>query len=160
MGQKQGSASALERTNRAGAGLASLLLAGVASSVVTGPAHATFTINPTFDPSITSVSGATGAINAGDSAVESNITSPNNITVGIYFTTGGGLGSSFTGFYNVGYSSFRSAFAAGATQPNQLTALASLPNTVNNPVTNNANLLVTSAEGRNSGSTPGYRYRR
>jgi len=128
--------------------------------VLSGPAHATLTIIPTFDSSITSLPGAAaieGAINNAISAVTTNITSPNNITVSIDFQNmGTGLGESTTGFYNVGYSSFRSAFAAVATQPNQLTALASLPNTANNPVTNNANLLVTSAEGRNLGfNTPG-----
>lgn len=145
---------------RTGGGLTSLLLAGAASLVLGGPAHATLTIIPTFDSSITSLPGAAaieGAINNAISAVTTNITSPNNITVSIDFQNmGTGLGESTTGFYNVGYSSFRSAFAAVATQPNQLTALASLPNTANNPVTNNANLLVTSAEGRNLGfNTPG-----
>ncbi len=77
---------------------------GIASSVPTvsgsdvgtrtgsiGPAG--LTIVPTFDPSITSLPGAAGveaAINAAISAVEANITSPNNITVPIYFTNGGG----------------------------------------------------------------------
>jgi len=145
---------------RTGGGLTSLLLAGAASLVLSGPAHATLTIIPTFDSSITSLPGAAaieGAINNAISAVTTNITSPNNITVSIDFQNmSTGLGESTTGFYNVGYSSFRSAFAAVATQPNQLTALASLPNTANNPVTNNANLLVTSAEGRNLGfNTPG-----
>jgi hypothetical protein len=159
MGQKQGAPSALERTNRATAGLASLLLAGAASLALSGPAHATLTITPTFDSSITSLSGAAaveGAINSAIGAVESNITSPHNISVAILFqSVNSGLGQSQTVLFNVGYSSFRSAFAAVATQPNQLTALASLPNTANNPVTNNANLSVTSAEGRNLGfNTP------
>jgi hypothetical protein len=144
---------------RTGGGLTSLLLAGVASLALTGPAHATLTITPTFDSSITGLPNAAaieGAINSAIGAVESNITSPHNITVSILFQNmNTGLGQSESDFFNVGYSSFRSAFAAVATQPNQLTALASLPNTVNNPVTNNANLLVPSAEGRNLGfNTP------
>jgi hypothetical protein len=160
MGQDLGVRSVLERANRAGAGLASLLLAGVASLALSGPAHATLTITPTFDSSITSLPGAAaveGAINAAIGAVESNITSPNNITVAILFqSVGSGLGQSTTGIFDIGYSNFRSAFAAVATQPNQLTALASLPNTANNPFNNTSSLLVTSAEGRNLGfDTPG-----
>ena len=43
---------------RTGGSLASLLLAGVASLALSGPAHATLTIDPTFDSSITSQAGA------------------------------------------------------------------------------------------------------
>jgi len=144
---------------RTGGSFASLLLAGVASLALSGPAHAgSLDIVPTFDPSIASVSGAEAAINAAISSVESNITSPNNLTVSIDFQNmSSGLGESTTGFYNVGYSNFYNAFKAVATQPNQLTALASLPNTTNNPVNNTPGLVVTSAEGRNLGfSTPGF----
>lgn len=77
---------------RTAGGLASLLLAGAASLALSGPAHATLTINPTFDSSITGLPGAAaveGAINAAIGAVESNITSPNNITVAILFQSVG-----------------------------------------------------------------------
>jgi hypothetical protein len=88
---------------RTGGGLTSLLLAGAASLVLSGPAHATLTIIPTFDSSITSLPGAAaieGAINNAISAVTTNITSPNNITVSIDFQNmSTGLGESTTGFY-------------------------------------------------------------
>ena len=68
-----------------------------------GPAG--LTIVPTFDPSITSLPGdaarVEAAINAAISAVEAKITSPNNITVPIYFTNmSSGLGGSETGDYS------------------------------------------------------------
>jgi hypothetical protein len=125
------------------------------------PAHATLTIIPTFDSSITSLPGAAvveGAINAAIGAVENSITSPNNINVSIYFTSTGnsGLGESFTTIFEPTYFQYYNAFKAVATQPDQLTALASLgPAPVNNasgnPVNGNPNIIFTSAEGRNLG---------
>jgi hypothetical protein len=147
---------------RTGGGLASLLLAGAASLALSGPAHATLTINPTFDPSIASATGAEGAIDAAISSVESSITSPNNITVSIYFTSTGssGLGESFTSAVEPTYYQYYNAFKAVATQPNQITALNSLgaaPGpTSGNPVNGNPNMIITTAEGRNLGfNTPG-----
>jgi hypothetical protein len=103
------------------------LLAGAASLALSGPAHATLTIDPTFDPSIASVTGAETAINSAISSIESNITSPNNITVDIYFTNmTSGLGESTTTIYEPTYFQHYNAFKAVATQPNQLTVLASL----------------------------------
>src|SRR5579863_7009857 len=93
-------------------------------------AQAGLIIDPTFDTSITSDPGSAGiegAINAAIGAVEADISSPNNTTVKIYFTEmSGGLGESETGFYAETYHQYYNAFAAVATQPNQLTALASL----------------------------------
>lgn len=123
------------------------------------------TINATFDASITAVSGAEAAINAAISAVEADITSPNDTTISIYFTTmSGGLGESLTSQYGARYYDYYQAFKAVATQPNQLTALASLgtaPTGVSsgNPVNGNnssSSVVFTSAEGRNLGfSDPG-----
>ena len=80
------------------------------------PAHAdSLTIDPTFDPSIASVSGAEGAINAAIAAVEHAVSSPNNITVSIYFSNGGGLGESITGQYGVSYYDYYNAYKAVAT---------------------------------------------
>ena len=88
------------------------------------------TINATFDSSITSLPGAAGiesAINSAITAVESSITSPNNITVSIDFQNmSSGLGQSFTTEYIDSYYGYYNAFKAVATSPNQLTALASL----------------------------------
>ena len=147
---------------RTGGSFASLLLAGVASLALSGPAQATLTIDPTFDSSIASVSGAEGAIDAAITSVESNITSPKNITVSIYFTNmTTGLGQSTTTAYSESYFDYYNAFKAVATQPNQLTALASLGTaptsiTSGNPVNSNPNMIITSAEGRNLGfNTPG-----
>jgi hypothetical protein len=74
---------------------------------------------------------------------------------------GSGLGESTTSIYAPSYYQYYNAFAAVATQPNQLTALASLgtPPTgpsSGNPVNGTPNVFITSAEGRNLGfNTPG-----
>ncbi len=125
------------------------------------------TIIPTFDSSITSLPGAAaieGAINSAITAVESSITSPNNITVSIDFQNmSSGLGQSLTTEYFVTYYDYYNAFKAVATSPNQLTALASLGTAPTstaspNPVTGSNLMLITSAEGRNLGfNTPGSR---
>jgi hypothetical protein len=160
MGQDQGVPSVLEWTNRAGAGLASLLLAGAASLALSGPAHATLTITPTFDSSITGDPNAAvieGAINNAISAVTSNITSPNNITVSILFQAiNSGLGQSSTAVGDVSYFAYYNAFKAVATQPNQLAALASLgpapaSSSSPNPVNGSTLVQITSAEARNLG---------
>jgi hypothetical protein len=120
------------------------------------------TITPTFDASIASVSGAEAAINAAIADIESSITSPNNLNVTIYFTEGGALGESATSLYLGSYFDYYNAFAAVATQPDQLTALASLGappvnSSSGNPVNGNPNVLTTSAEFRNLGFTaPGF----
>jgi hypothetical protein len=129
-------------------------------------AHAdSITINPTFDSSITSLPNAASieaAINAGITALEAAIGSPNNITVGIDFQNmNSGLGESETGVYSVPYYDYYNAYAAVATSANQLTALASLgvaPAGLGsgNPVNGNPYVDITSAEGRNLGfDTPG-----
>jgi hypothetical protein len=140
--------------------LSSILPALALASVI--PAFAgSLTITPTFDPTIAAVAGAEGAINAAIANIEANISSPNNITDNLYFNTmSGGLGESLTGYYGLSYQQYYDAFAAVATQPNQIIALTSLgavpgPSTPN-PVNGTPNVIVTSAEGRNLGfATPG-----
>ena len=140
------------------------LVTGLAISLATvanAPAYASLIIDATFDPSIASVSGAETAIDAAIASIESQISSPNNITVSIYFNNmTSGLGQSLTGFYSETYFNYYNALKAVATQPNQLTALASLgapPGSgTGNPV-NGTNVIITSAEGRNLGfNTPGF----
>jgi PEP-CTERM motif len=141
------------------------LLGGLLAAGVSTQAYATLMIDPTYDSSITSLPGAAGiegAIGAAITAVETNISSPNNITVAIDFTNmTSGLGESTTSIYAPTYYQYYNAFAAVATQPNQLTALASLgtPPTgpsSGNPVNGTPSVFITSAEGRNLGfSTPG-----
>jgi PEP-CTERM motif len=143
------------------------LLSICAAVVVVGanqPAYATLTIDPTFDTSITSLPDATGiegAISAAIATVEADISSPNNITVSIDFQNmTSGLGQSVTGIYLPTYYQYYNAFKAVATQPDQLTALASLgaapgPGTPS-PVDGIGSVAITSAEGRNLGfDTPG-----
>jgi hypothetical protein len=138
----------------------SLFVAAVAIGV-NAPAHAGLVIDATFAPSIASVSGAETAIDAAIATLETDISSPNNITVSIYFNNmSSGLGESLTGIYALSYFNYYNALAAVATQPDQLTALASLGGAPGagspNPVNGTPNVIVTSAEGRNLGfNTPG-----
>jgi hypothetical protein len=88
---------AIQRTNGGGAGLASLLLAGVASSVLTAPAVA-LTINPTFDASVTQP--ARDAFNFAAAEYQNLFTDP--VTVNITVTTNtSGLGMSSTPIFGV-----------------------------------------------------------
>jgi hypothetical protein len=139
----------------------SLGLSLAAGLIMCIPAHASLTFNATFDPTIAAVSGAEGAINAALANIAANITSPNNITVSIYFNTmAGGLGESLTTIYAPSYFQYYTAFDAVSTQPDQLIALASLGTapgpSSGNPVNGNTTVDITSAEGRNLGfTTPG-----
>jgi hypothetical protein len=130
------------------------------------PAHASsITIDGSFDSSITSLGDATdieAAINSAIGEVVGAISSPNNITVDINFQNmSGGLGQSETGEYAVTYFDYYNALKAVATSAAQLTALASLgpaptSETSVNPATGTAQMILTSAEGRNLGfATPG-----
>lgn len=137
------------------------LVASVVAAGVSTPAHASLTIVPTFDPSIASVPGAEGAIDAAITTLETDISSPKNISVSIYFANmSSGLGESTTSLASMAYYTYYNAFEKIATQPNQLTALASLGpapgvNTPN-PVNGTPNIFVSSAEARNLGfNVPG-----
>jgi hypothetical protein len=124
-------------------------------------AHAdVITIDPTFASGFTT--DEENAVDAAISAIESQITSPNALTVSIYFyQMSGGLGESTTTVYDVSYYDYYNAFKAVATSPAQLSALASLGaapanSGAGNPVNGNTLVEITSAEGRNLGfNTPG-----
>ena len=133
------------------------ILVGLVSLGTLIPAQAGLVIDPTFDPSLTSPEQ--GAISAAIMEVEGDISSPNNITVNIYFNSmSSGLGESNTTVYSLPYYRYYNALKAVATSPTQLTALASLgtapANTGSgNPVNGNKNVDITSAEARNLGFT-------
>lgn len=122
---------------------------------VAAPVYAGLIIDPTFDPSLTSADDS--AINAAISEIEADITSPNNLTVDIYFNSmNSGLGESLTRTYNETYYDYYNALAAVSTSPVQQTALASLgpaptDESAGNPVNGNTEIAITSAEGRNLG---------
>ncbi|HEX5271847.1 MAG TPA: NF038122 family metalloprotease [Gemmataceae bacterium] len=127
---------------------------------VAPPAHATLTITPTFDPSLGTPEQ--NAIKAAITDVTNNISSPNNITVAIYFASmNSGLGESNSTVFKISYFDYYNAFQAVATSPTQLTALSSLGappanSSSGNPNTGGTSVVITSAEGRNLGlNTPG-----
>jgi len=125
------------------------------------PLQATLIITPTFDASLT-VADQT-AINAAISVIEADITSPNNISVSIYYTAmTSGLGESFTSQTTQTYYDFYSALApidatGSANQQTALTSLGAVPSMgSSNPVNTSVDVVITSAEGRNIGiATPG-----
>lgn len=110
-----------------------------------------FTINATFDGSITSDANAStieATINQAISMYESKITTP--ITVAIGFSeSNDGLGSSTTYNSTVSYSSFLAALTASATSAADASALASLAGSgPNNPVDGNPNVTLSTANLR------------
>jgi hypothetical protein len=116
---------------------------------------ASLTFNATFDPSLTTAEQA--AISLALTVISSSISSPNNITDKIYFTSmDSGLGGSSTSIYDVSYDSYYNALKNVATTAAQLTAIASLgtaPTNANspNPVDGSDQVEITSAEARNLG---------
>jgi len=130
------------------------LLVALAAIFCAGlPAYGTLAIDPTFDPSLSSADVA--AINAAINNITSEISSPNNITVTIYFNSmSSGLGENYASLYGYSYYDYYNAYSAVATSPAQLTALNSLgPAPVNeqsvNPATGTTGMAITSAECRN-----------
>lgn len=134
---------------------------GLAAFLVFLPsAKASLTFDPTFASSLSGADDA--AIQAALNTISSDISSPNNISVSIYFNSmSSGLGESETGVYTVSYYSYYNALLAVATSSAQLTAIASLgtaptSSSSPNPVDGNHDVEITSAEGRNLGfDTPG-----
>ena len=128
--------------------LPALLIAAAASL----PAHAGFIIDPTFDSSITSQTGAgaiESTINQAISFFES--TYSNNITVSIdFYAMTAGLGESQVGFvYNQGYQSYYNALVTTNANPAAIAGLtANGGNAANNPVSGNNVIDVKSADLR------------
>ncbi len=128
-----------------------------------GPVRAGLTITPTFDSSITSDPNAAaieGVIDSAISVYENTFSNP--INVSIYFAEGGGLGESGKALYALSYQSFYNALAAQvAANPGdstKATALASLPNQTNNPVTGNPYVALSTAniKALGLGDYPGF----
>lgn len=108
------------------------------------PAYA-LTIAPTFDASLTAPEIA--VINSAIAFYQSTFTDP--ITVTIKFADmGTGLGSSQTWLIGTSWATFRAALSGDATSADDLTALASTPGGVNNPVNGSASISVKTANLR------------
>src|SRR3954468_11931175 len=125
-------------------------LAGMALAIsLAAPVHAGLIITPTFDSTITSDGNAAtimATINLAIAIYENSFSDP--INVNIKFQEGGGLGSSSTAIGQFSYSSYLTRLGLDATTAEDATALASLPNTANNPVDGNPNIWITSANAR------------
>jgi hypothetical protein len=125
----------------------------------TTPLPPGLTIVPVFDSSITSDPQAAtieSTIRAACAVYQSDFSDP--ITVSITFREmGSGLGQSSWSYYTFSYSSYRAALVAAATTPDDSTALAHLPVQTGNPVNNNANVYIKTAQawdlGLNSGTS-------
>ncbi len=117
------------------------------------------TILPVWDGTITSDPQATtieNTIRAAIAVYQSDFSDP--MTVSITFEEmSGGLGESSWSYNTYSYSACREALVAAATTPDDSTALAHLPVQTDNPVNNNANVNVKTAQawalGLNSGTS-------
>jgi hypothetical protein len=108
------------------------------------------TIIPTFDSSITSDPQAAtieATINSAIAAYQTNFSTP--ITVTIEFQEmGSGVGLSGWSYQTVSYSNYLAALTSSATTTDDATALAHLPNQVDNPANGNPNMALKPAQGR------------
>jgi hypothetical protein len=127
-----------------------------------GRADVALNITPTFDSSITSDANAAaieGTINSAINYYQNTFTTHTAapINVSIYFKEAGGLGSSNTVLYKVGYGAFDPALHnASSGDSTDTTALAGLPLQATNPVTGSTNINGKSANLRALGfNTPG-----
>ncbi|HXA45055.1 MAG TPA: NF038122 family metalloprotease [Candidatus Angelobacter sp.] len=108
------------------------------------PAKA-LTIIPSFDISITGDPNATAmeaAINAAIQVFETNIA--DNATINITFKSDSsvGLAESLVYYVTVNYSDYVNALIANAKSSNDFLALSQLPNTVNEPVTGQSQMVI------------------
>ncbi len=107
-------------------------------------------ITPNFGTSITNNARAAdimATINSAIAFYQSKFS--DNVTVVIQFeNVSSGLGMSNTFTITKSYSSIRSALAAQSHSADDNTALAHLPSQTNEPVTNNANISITTANAR------------
>jgi len=113
------------------------------------PSNAGLIITPTFDTTITSDVNALAieaTINQAIAFYQNTFSDP--ITVTIKFqtlTSNTEIGHSDWWWYNLSYSSFRSALATDATSANDAIALAHLPNVSTNPITGTTTIDVKTA---------------
>lgn len=131
-----------------------VLFGVVAFAAMAGsPAWGNLIITPTFDGTIASDPNAAsieGVINSAILAYENIYTNPINVSID-FQSQNTGLGQSNTTVYTLTYQDFYKAFKAKALasgQADQLTALAHLPNTANNPVTGTTNFNIKTANIR------------
>jgi len=111
--------------------------------------QAAFTINATFDSSITADPNAApieAAINAAIAQLEASIL--DSISVNITFQKGSGLGGSSTAISQIPYATYLSSLTADAKTAADASALATLQVQTNSPVDGQANIWVTTANGR------------
>ncbi len=110
---------------------------GVGAGLVIIPAFAS---NITSDPNAATIEAT---INSVISEYEAAFTDPITITVN-FQEMSSGLGQSSWYWFALPYTTVRSELVAGASTTNDATALAHLPNTTNEPVLNQPNVLVKS----------------
>ena len=129
-----------------------LLLGAAIAACATPEAASALSIVPTFNANLSTAAQA--VINNAIGFYQTTFRDP--ITVNIEFhNMNSGLGSSFFVFYNLTYSSYRTALAADATSPDDISALSGLPAGPNNPVNGSQGIAVKSANGRAVGlNTP------
>ena len=117
-----------------------------------------FTITPTFDSTITSLPDAStveATINQVIGVYESTFANPIDVNITFSNSSSISLGESNYNQYVITYSQFLSAFTANASGANDTLALEYLPDTTNNPVTNEANMFIKPGQRRGAWHQPG-----
>ena len=140
------------RGGRVRQSLLPVLFVAVLALSATPKAASALSIVPTFNSNLSAAAQA--VINNAIGFYQNTFRDP--ITVDIEFhNMTSGLGSSFFVFYNLNYLSYRTALAADATSPDDISALSGLPAGPSNPVNGSSGIAVKSANGRAVGlNTP------
>jgi len=126
-----------------------ILVAALAAAGVAQHAHAALTIVPTYADNINSdPNSATIKATINAAIAEYAAKFSDNITVNMTFQEGGGLGGSSTSIFQTSYTGYRAALVTHATTTNDTTALASLPVQATSPADGQANMWLTTANGR------------
>lgn len=136
------------------------IVCAVAASLA-APARAALTITPTFGSSITGDPNAASieaTINSVLQTYQNQFSNPVSVSVTFQEMTSG-LGQSVTFINSTTYTNYRTALAAHATTPTDVTALAHLPVGTANPVNGNTSVTMALPLGRALGlsgfTTPG-----
>jgi hypothetical protein len=127
------------------------VVAAVALSFgITAPGYGSLIITPTFDSTITGDGNSAAIINAINEVIGvygAKFNDPINVSIK-FQSANTGLGGSSTSLYKLDYQTFINALIADNSSPDDITALANLPNGAINPVTGSTSINVNTANIR------------
>ena len=123
----------------------------VSSGVAVPIATVGLVIIPTFASTITNDRNAAvieNTINMGIAAFENSFSAPVTVNITFEESASVGLSENETPFDTVTYAAYRAELVLHATTANEMTALASLPSTTDNPVNGGANIALSAANAQ------------